>query len=175
MRDLEQHNAWALSLDQELGEARQKIAAEQENARNLAEWAKRTNHELQEKSVELKNAYALLQEAEDRIRERTEWALRLEQEVGQRSTELGDRQLRSVEEQIAKLTRHSGRRSTPTAILKQKPGENHSAAGYAIKPGGNPIEIFNRLLEERKLLQQSRWLRLGRRLGIGPKLDEDLV
>lgn len=176
-RELEQHNAWAISLDQELGEARQKIAAEQENAKNLAEWAKRTNHELQEKSAELKNAYALLQEAEDRIRERTEWALRLEQEVGHRSTELSDRtrELKSVNEQIANLKRHFGNLSTHTANLNQKNVENQSAAGYAIKPGGNPIDTFNRLLEERRLLQQSRWLKLGRRLGIGPKLDEDLV
>ena len=80
--ELEEHNAWALGLDRELGEVRRVLAAEQANSKEAAAAAERYEAEADEKGQKLKRAYTLLEEAENRVEtERTEWALRLQQKI----------------------------------------------------------------------------------------------
>lgn len=90
--ELEQRNAWAQRLDDELKTARHHIAAMQQEAAELAaryqaelarleqedrvktEWARKTSAELEAKCQELAHCVGLLDNAEATVRERTVWA-----------------------------------------------------------------------------------------------------
>ena len=161
--ELEEHNAWALGLDRELGEVRRVLAAEQANSKEAAAAAERYEAEADEKGQKLKRAYALLEEAENRVAERTEWALRLQQKI----EELGKERHRR-EQPRTSLDSHA-------ADGNDRNGAGDLATGPVDGSQGISIQSVNRLLQERKRLQESRWLKLGRALGIGPKLDKDFL
>jgi SAM-dependent methyltransferase len=161
--ELEEHNAWAMGLDREVNQVRRALAGQQEKANDLAAWAERCQAEADEKSRELQKACALLEQAENRISERTEWAYQLQQEVEDRTRELRER------DQL----------STP---LLSHPANEIRANGSSDLTNGDgdgsdriSSQSVARLLHERKCLQQSRWLKLGRALGIGPKLEKDFL
>jgi len=98
-KELEQRNRWAATLDAELAEARleierlnaalgeqaagyeAKIAALETEKDALADWARRTQQELDGKLRELARCVELLHEAERTVEERTLWAQRLDAEV----------------------------------------------------------------------------------------------
>lgn len=160
--ELEEHNAWAMGLDREVKQLRRALAAQQENTNDMAAWAERCQAEANEKVQELNKAYALIEEAENRISERTEWALRLQQEIEQRTRELRDR------DRSRHLHSHSEEEIRPNGAGDPEHGDGAGS-------GQISSQSVARLLHERKCLQQSRWLRLGRALGIGPKLDKDFL
>jgi len=161
--ELEEHNAWAIGLDREVKQVRRELAEQQENANEMAAWAERCQAEANEKSQELKKSYALLEQAENRVVERTDWALRLQQEIEDRTRELQQRDQSSIplHSQLTDQIRSNG-----SGDLRDGDG----AASSRISS-----QSLARLLRERKSLQQSRWLKLGRALGIGPKLDKDFL
>lgn len=161
--ELEEHNAWALGLDREVNQVRRALAAQQQSTTDMTAWAERCQAEANEKGQELQKAYALLEQAENRVSERTEWALRLEQQLEERTRELRerDRLLTPLQSDPAEDTRPNGGGGLPHAD--------------GVGTGRISPQSVARLLQERKCLQQSRWLKLGRALGIGPKLDKDFL
>jgi ubiquinone/menaquinone biosynthesis C-methylase UbiE len=91
-RELEERNRWAQGLDADLKDARERIAALQNEAAELAagyqaqyalmeeqdrlktEWARKASAELETKCRELAECVGLLDTAEATVRERTAWA-----------------------------------------------------------------------------------------------------
>ncbi len=192
-RELERQNDWGRKLDAELNETRE----------TLTNWAKRAVAEVEQKGEELKKAYELLKEAEDRVTERTDWAYRLGGELNQ-ARELLKQSEGQVNErtewalnvndelaqtrELLKQAEDRVRESTESATKLQGIIDQSSPA---IKTLSQKLEIRNlslerlqvqfsvaaqtvsQLLAEREQVRQSRWLKLGRLCGLGPKLDED--
>lgn len=87
-RELETSNQWAVSLDNELAEARQKLLAEQRGAEEKAKWAQDLDQQLQKRSAELVHVVAQFDEAQIELAKRTQWAQDLDQQLQKRSAEL---------------------------------------------------------------------------------------
>lgn len=73
-KELERSNAWALSLDRDLAEARRKLKESQRDAEEKAKWAQGLDRQLQVKTSELASIVAKLDEIHRELVKRTEWA-----------------------------------------------------------------------------------------------------
>jgi SAM-dependent methyltransferase len=147
---------WALRLENELKQAQQRIVELQNEVEDLHRTAQQQIDELQSaleslaanhqaNLEELERCVKLLHEAESRADERTRWAQELQQALAAKSDELA-RCVQLLDEAEARVVERTKWAQELDARLQ---------------------EIESRLL----MLQASRWVRLGRKLGVGPHLE----
>lgn len=159
-----------------------------------SDWAIRTTNKLDEKCAELATAVTALHKAEETVVERSKWAHRLDQhnlELRERISQL-DHALaaaaESMAEAIAKAESLTDQLDALTAALEDNQRLRHreqlllaEIAGFDTTLGEPAFptitEKLRRLVElseERAAIlahvSKSRWLRLGRLAGIGPRL-----
>lgn len=154
--ELQRQNEWALRTEAELRQAQQRIVELQNELEELHRTAQRQIDELQStletlaanhqaNVEELERCVKLLDEAEARVAERTRWAQDLE------------RALASKNEELARCVQ----------LLDEAEARVIERTQWAQELDARLQELERRLA----LLQASRWVRLGRRLGVGPHVE----
>ena len=145
LEDLERANLWAAALDRELEERRARVAAMQEELSAEQESARRTAAGYAAKVADL----------ELDIRAKTQWAIdtetRLTAEVNQQTAalETAVAQLHSTEKELDERT--------AWALELQEEARRWQAEA-------------RRLADQVALFRASRWVKLGRRVGLGPDI-----
>ena len=111
-KELERSNSWALTVNSELEDTRQKLFSEQRrcevadhDAEEKAKWAQGLERQLRDKSTELANIVAQLDEAHGELVKRTEWAQEQEALCAERTAwaQQQEKVLQSQAEQVSEL------------------------------------------------------------------------
>lgn len=146
--ELERSNFWARSLDEELAAARARIAALQQELAEQQESARRVVAGYEAKVAEL----------ERELEERTAWAHRLEEQL---TAELAAAraELEARTSELAECVRLLDR-AEATVIERTQWAQRLDAQ----------VRQLDQLLAA---VRASRWHRLGRKLGLGPRLGEE--
>jgi hypothetical protein len=181
-RELERSNEWALSLDRELAEAREKLRAQQRDADEKAKWAQDLDRQLNEKSAELAHMVALYDDAQVELAKRAQWAQR-ENHAAQDQAE----QMRLLRDALAVVSKRVAVLESSEALLESLSNRLKEENRELLKQlhGGNQYlkslqerlaavgSMADRLTHERELVRTSKWLKLGQRLHLGPRLAEE--
>jgi ubiquinone/menaquinone biosynthesis C-methylase UbiE len=149
--ELEQHNAWAAKLNAEIGRARGIIAGLEEELQSNNRRAAEAVGRLEEELAESHRRYS------DQIR-------RLEEEAVARLNWAHD-----LERQIANGKGEIGRRLNELTKLREAFDERTQWGETKAQEALRACEIINWQKEQMTKLEQTGWVRLGRKLGIIPK------
>ncbi|MGA7414904.1 MAG: methyltransferase domain-containing protein [Bryobacteraceae bacterium] len=192
-RELTERTEWAQNLDQELTRARgqvheliDKLSADEAVIAERTKWARELEREVNERNVEMKTIDEELQQVRMHLSDRESVIAELTREVTRGRRELG-LLLAALRAQSAAANEH-GRMTE----VGQWPGLPHNefaelrelvveleklrvsqARSFEIQMQSRS-ELQHRveeLAQERELVRKSRWLKLGRALGLGPRLE----
>lgn len=142
--ELERSNRWAASLDEQLAAARRRIAALQQELAEQQEAARRAVAGYESKIAEL----------EEELARRAEWALQTERRLNE-----------ELAAAHAELERRSGELAECVRLLDKAEATLIERTHWAQR-----LDEQLRALEARlAAVDASRWVRLGRRLGLGPR------
>lgn len=145
--ELERSNRWATTLDEQLAAARQRIAALQQELAAQQEAARQAVAGYEAKVAEL----------EQELARRADWALQTERRLGEQLAALrADLETRAAE--LARCVR----------LLDEAEAAVVERTLWAQRLDAQLRELENRL----GAVRASRWMRLGRLLGLGPRLGE---
>ena len=177
---IEERTAWAKRAEEELariGEERKTAVAlldeRQKTIEERTAWAKRAEDELSRISDERRNMVALLDERQKTIEERTAWARRLDAELQNLSGVLNERERTIIE-------RTDWARGLEAELQKKidwargVEAELRERTDWARGLEADVASLRKELASVVGLLdsaRQSRWLKIGKSLGFGPKLD----
>ncbi|MGB9610952.1 MAG: hypothetical protein ACPL7M_08260, partial [Bryobacteraceae bacterium] len=144
--ELERSNRWAAALDEELAAARARIAALQQELAEQQEAARRAMAGYEAKVAELERELA----------ERTEWARHTEEELGAQ-LQAAREEIEARSRELAECVRLLDRAET-TVVERTEWAQR--------------LDARARQLEQTlAAVRASRWVRLGRKLGVGPQLE----
>ena len=162
-KELHRSNAWALSLDRELAEARTRLHESQRDAEEKAKWAQSLDRQLEEKSIELATIVGKLEEMHRELVARTEWAREQEALYGER-TEWAlrlDKELSEaralVDERTAWALRLDAELMDHSSVGNMLRTELQSLMERTAKLAGNEAnleQLANQLREENRTLRE---------------------
>ena len=191
---IEERTAWARQAEEtiaRIGEERKTAVAlldeRQKTIEERTEWAKRAEEDLARFKEERKNMVALLDERQRTIEERTVWAQRLDGELQKLAGTLDERE-RTIIERTDWARGLEAELRTRTDWARELEAEVRTRTDSALRL---EIELRTRTEWARELeaevaslrkdlesavvrldaVRESRWLKLGKSLGLGPKLD----
>ena len=146
LAELRQRNAWAAQLDAEIQERRDTIARLQREAAEQQAWARNLEAELAGGHAEIERLGAENTVLSSDLAARTAWARSLEEQLGART-----RHVQLLQREIAE---HEATLAAQAELLAQQDRTLHANKA------------------ERRLIAASKWIRLGRKLNLGPVIDE---
>jgi ubiquinone/menaquinone biosynthesis C-methylase UbiE len=149
LEEMKQRNEWAAHLDAELAQGRAAITRMEQDAAVSLAWAQSLQAQIDKSNAEILRLQHAAVEREAELVDRTAWARSMEQEL-EECTAWATRMEQQLEERASHLQSQMGQIAELTRNVAS-------------------------LREERLLMAGSKWIRLGRTLGIGPVLHEDLT
>lgn len=144
--ELRQRNEWAAKLNNEIQERRELITRMQREASEQLVWAQSLEGELAKSNAEIQRLSGENMALASDVAARTDWA-------------------RSLEEQLDTRTRH-------VQLQQQQIGEHQAELAAQAELLEQQNRDLNALQAERRLIASSKWVRLGRKVKLGPVIDE---
>jgi SAM-dependent methyltransferase/peptidoglycan hydrolase CwlO-like protein len=184
--ELERSNRWAEELNLEVGERRARVAELQEELGRSNRWAEGLNREIEERrarvaelqaELERSNRWAgnLNRESEEKgarivelqaeVERNNLWAERLNREIEERRSRIVE-----LQAEVAHINRWAeGLNQEVEALREAVARERESAEGYKAQVAMREDEL-RRIEAILAMARESRWLKLGRKVGLGPAL-----
>ncbi len=144
--ELKQRNEWADRLNEEIEDRRAMIARLQQQAGEQLAWIRNLEADIAKRDLEIERLMNENQGLESDVTARTGWARSLEEQL-----DVKIRHVRLQAQELEEYTAHSERQAGALSDQTQQ---------------------LDALRSERRLIANSKWIRLGRKLNLGPVVNE---
>jgi SAM-dependent methyltransferase len=163
--ELERSNRWAQELNLEVGERRARVAALQEELGRSNRWAEKLSGQMEE-------SRARVAELQTEVERGNRWAEGLNREIVERRARVVELQeeVEGSNRWAEGLNREIAERCARIVELQDEVArERESAEGYRSQMAVLEDEL-RRIEALHAMVRNSRWLKLGRKVGLGPAL-----